>query len=428
MPAKLLIIQVAGLSTAPNTPGLSFQPMQSVFPAVTCTAQASFRTAAPPSSHGMIANGLFHRSMARALFWEQSAGLVEGERIWRQFRQAGRTVGVMFWQQSLGEDADLVLSPAPIHKHHGGMIQDCYAKPAGLYQRLCETIGRPFKLQHYWGPFASAKAGDWIAEATAAVMADGSFAPDLLLTYLPTLDYDLQRVGHNHPRSAKAAQSLDAQVQRLITAAEANGYEVLIFGDYAIGPVSEAVLPNRALAEADLLATRQVGPMLYPDLYASRAFAMVDHEIAHVYVRDKKDLSAVRDVLAAQAGIADALGRDAQAACDVDHPNSGELLILAEPGKWLAYPWWADTSQAPDYAAHVDIHSKPGFDPCELFGEPFDWLPLSVTQDTARIRGSHGRVGQGRDVVWACTLTLPDQPADLISLARAARTWLNARS
>ncbi len=428
MPTKLLIIQVAGLSTAPHAPGLEFQSMQSVFPAVTCTAQASFRTASPPSTHGMIANGLYHRSMAKAMFWEQSAGLVAGERIWSQFRQAGRTVGLMFWQQSLGEDVDLILSPAPIHKHHGGMIQDCYAKPAGLYQRLCETVGRPFKLRHYWGPLASAKAGDWIAEAAAAVMADGSIAPDLLLSYLPTLDYDLQRYGPNHSRSAKAAEALDEQLHRLMAAAEANGYEVLVFGDYAIAPATEAALPNRALVEAGLLTTRQVGPRLYADLYTSRAFAMVDHEIAHVYVGDRKDLQIVRDVLATWPGVADVLGRDAQAACDIDHPNSGELVALAEPGTWLAYPWWTERQQAPDYAAHVDIHSKPGFDPCELFGEPFDWLPMSVTQDTTRIRGSHGRAGEGREVVWGTTLSLSEQPTDLISLARATRRWLNARS
>ena len=87
----------------------------------------------------------------------------------------------MFWQQSLGEDADLVLSPAPIHKHHGGMIQDCYARPAGLYARLCEAVGRPFSLMHYWGPFASPKAGDWIAAASAEVMAKDELACELLL-------------------------------------------------------------------------------------------------------------------------------------------------------------------------------------------------------------------------------------------------------
>ena len=425
MATKLLVIQAAGLSRPPNVDGLEFRSIGSVFPALTCSVQASFRTACPPSNHGMIANGLFARSLRKPMFWEQSAGLVRGDRIWRDFRRAGRKVGLMFWQQSLGEDVDLIVSPAPIHKHHGGMVESCYARPADLYDRLCETVGRRFKLRHYWGPMASTKAGDWIAEATAAVMADESVAPDLLITYLPTLDYDLQRWGPDDPRSDRAATALSRQLQLLLTAAGRAGYEVLIFGDYAVAAVSGAVLPNRALAEAGVLTARQVDSMVYPDFYASRAFAVVDHEIAHVYVPAEGDIPAVRDVLESLDGVADVLDRDAQAAVGAAHPNSGELVAVAEPGKWFAYPWWTDKRQAPDYARHVDIHNKPGFDPCELFFEPFGWPPMSVSQNTARIRGSHGRVGGGREVVWATTLTLDSGPGDLIELAGAVRTWLN---
>ena len=96
-----------------------------------------------------------------------TSALVAGERIWEGFRRRGGTVAMLFWQQSLGEAVDAVLSPAPIHKHHGGMIEDCYCRPAGLYGRLCDAVGGRFKLRHYWGPFASTKAGDWIAAATA---------------------------------------------------------------------------------------------------------------------------------------------------------------------------------------------------------------------------------------------------------------------
>ena len=396
-----------------------------MLPAVTCTVQGSFRTASPPASHGMVANGLFIRRLARPMFWEQSAALVEGDRIWTDFRRAGRTVGMMFWQQSLGEDVDLILSPAPIHKHHGGMIEGFYAKPAGLYERLCKTVGRPFKLRHYWGPLASTKAGDWIAEATTAVLADKTVAPDLLLTYLPTLDYDFQRFGPTDARCDKAVAALSRQLQMLLAAADRAGYEVLVFGDYRIEQVDGAVFPNRALLAAGLMATRTVGGMAYPDFHASHAFAVVDHEIAHVYLPQADDVAA-RAALESLNGIAEVLGPDEQLSLGLNHPNSGELVIVAEQGKWLAYPWWSDKRQAPDYARCIDIHNKPGFDPCELFFAPLGWPPMSTCQDTARIRGSHGRTGEGRDVVWASTLTLGTQPADLIELADAVRTWLNA--
>jgi len=159
MDKKLLIVQVAalGYDLVRSHHGLSWEGLEvraadSIFPALTCPVQASFRTASTPAVHGMVANGIFDRHLMKPMFWEQSARLVQGPRIWQNFRQVGKQVAMLFWQQSLGEDVDILLSPAPIHKHHGGMIQDCYAKPDGLYASLCRQIGRPFDLMHYWGP------------------------------------------------------------------------------------------------------------------------------------------------------------------------------------------------------------------------------------------------------------------------------------
>ena len=424
---RLLIVQVAALGyellrrhDALGWQGLSFRPAQSVLPAVTCSVQASFRTATLPASHGMIANGLFHRELNRPMFWEQSAGLVAGRRIWEEFRAAGGRVGMMFWQQSLGEAVDLVLSPAPIHKHHGGMIQDCYCQPPGLYESLCRQIGRPFKLQQYWGPLASAKVGDWIAAATAAVLAGPPSAPHLLMTYLPSLDYDLQRFGPEHPKAALALHKTLGQMSLLVAAARREEYDILIFGDYAIADAREAVYPNRALRQAGMMNVRNVRGRLYPDFHTSRAFAMVDHEVAHVYVRDSSDVRAARQALAALPGVAEMLEPGRKADCGIDHANSGQLVILAQEGRWFAYPWWASKTERPDYATHVDIHNKPGFDPCELF---FGWPPMSVCQDTSRIRGSHGRTGSGREVAWASTLPLAEA-GTLVDLARGVREWL----
>jgi predicted AlkP superfamily pyrophosphatase or phosphodiesterase len=276
----------------------------------------------------------------------------------------------------------------------------------------------------YWGPLASARVGSWIARATAAVMRDGGLAPDLCLTYLPTLDYDLQRFGPDAARAARALTALQRQLGILLRTAEAQGYQVLIFGDYAMADCSRGTaFPNRKLREAGLLKVRDVRGMLYPDLHASRAFAMVDHEVAHVFIRDGADVEAVREVLAELPGIESALPRDAQRDLGLAHERSGELVLVARDGHWLAYPWWTHRWQAPDYARHVDIHSKPGFDPCELF---FGWPPLSTSLNTARVGGSHGRVGQGREVAWAATSDFPGEPKDLIALAEVTRNWLDA--
>jgi len=431
---KLLVVQTAALGyellkrrcggggDSARWLGLDFAPIDGGVPGVTCSAQASFRTAATPSAHGMVANGLYRRDLGRVMFWEQSSGLVTGQRIWKEFRDAGARVAMLFWQQSMGEDVDIIVTPAPIHKHHGGMIQDCYTKPDGLYQELCTRTGSSFKLRHYWGPLASVKAGDWIANATLAVCRDSKLAPDLCLTYLPTLDYDLQRYGPDGPRADKAFDALEAQLAGLLDGARECGYDVMVFGDYAITPVSgKAVLPNLALKNAGLLETRQVKGMLYPVLAASRAVAVCDHQIAHVYVSDPSDVALAAETLRAVDGIETVLDAEAMAARGLGHPNSGELLTMASEGRWLGYQWWTNPRQAPDYARHVDIHNKPGFDPCELF---FGWPPISISQDSARVGGSHGAFGAGREVAWASSMALDGEIHDIVTLAQAVANSL----
>jgi hypothetical protein len=420
---KLLVVSVAGLDPVRadmlSLPmGAKAHPLKVPLPAVTCTAQATFRTALPPQQHGMVANGLYARGMRKAHFWEQSAALVDGARIWERFREDGGRVGMLFWQQSLGEAVDYVLSPAPIHKHHGGMILDCYSQPRALYDRLRGEL-EEFPLHRYWGPRASASVGDWIAKATVSTMTHE--APELLLTYLPTLDYDFQRHGPDAPAATAAVRVLAAQLEQLFVACEAHGYEWLIWGDYAIEPTvpGGVVFPNRLLRDAGMLACRDVRGRLYPDLYRSRAFAMVDHAVAHLYVSANEDVLDVAQLFAAQRGVARVLAGDQRADVGLRHDRCGDVVLVAAQGHWFAYPWWSSSREAPDYASHVDIHNKPGFDPCELF---MQWFPPGVSQNSARIGGTHGR--SESSAAWASSLSLDEDPATLIELSTALQRWL----
>jgi predicted AlkP superfamily pyrophosphatase or phosphodiesterase len=423
---KLLVIQVAGLGYecvrklgAPSCG--TARALKPLFPALTCTAQATLRTGTPPAQHGMIANGFFDTTLRKPLFWEQSSSLITGERFWESFQARGGTVGLLFLQQSLGEAVDAILSPAPIHTHGGGLINACYSKPETLNARLEKRVGRPFKLHQYWGPLASVKSSRFIAEAVAACLSETD-APDLVLTYLPGLDYDLQRFGPDHPRSAKAYQAVSQDISMLWNAATSNGYEIVIVGDYAITPVTDhAIFPNRALRDAGLFSTRAIKKMAYPDYYASKAFAVVDHQVAMVHVFDHSALAQVKAVLMALPGVDQVLDASAQQALGIAHPRAGDLFLVAKKGSWFAYPWWTDKREAPDYATHVDIHNKPGYDPCELF---FGRTPFQVSMDTSKIKGTHGRTDSDCDI--AVLSSIPLQAVSFQELTANLREWLLA--
>ena len=388
MEEKLLILECAGLDMHAAmvgnlaSLGLDFHPVTPPFPAVTCVSQATMRTGLSPREHGIVANGRFDRKSRRVEFWGQSAGLYRGERLWE--RCPSRDVAVMFLQQSLGDrGVTYSFSPAPIHKHHGGMLMGCHANPPELEAELTAAVGRRFTLSSYWGPGADGRSTAWIASATEAMMR--RHGPSILYSYLPHLDYCQQREGPDFPGLKGEAEFLGVHLTSLLKCAEETGYEVLIWGDYAITQATLPVFPNRVLMEAGLFMPREVGGRLYPNLYDSRAFAMVDHQVAHVFVRQAEDVASARKLLSSLEGV-ERVQTPEEAG--FDPADAGELVLTAAPGAWFAYPWWSKSAEAPDYAGHVDIHNKIGFDPSELFwGIPF----LKTSQNPNRVRGTHGR-------------------------------------
>lgn len=399
---KHLIVMAAGLghrlleeNNSLDMAGLSFSPAESTFPAVTCTAQATFRTASEPSVHGMTCNGIYSRELRKAMFWEQSSALVSGPRIWDKARAAGAKVGMYFWQQSLGENIDYVISPAPIHKHGGGTIMRNYTQPAGMGEILDRLCGR-FPLHRYWGPLASPKVGRAVIDNFAEMA--NVHDPDCAFLYLSTLDYEAQRHGPASGAAKHALKEFRSQLARLVRIASMRGAELTVCGDYEIAAADlPPVFPNITLRKAGLFNVRPIGAMTYPDFHSSDAFAMCDHEIAHVYVRngDPELIAKTADALRETEDYEMVSVRASQAWA---HPSAGEILIMAKKGSWCAYPWWRNPAEAPDYATHIDIHNKPGFDPCELFfGHIF---PPGTSQDWSRVKGTHGRVST---IAWAST-------------------------
>lgn len=412
---KHLVVSVAGLGwrdletrKEKKIAGLEFRPAASAFPAVTCVAQAALRTALPVREHGMVCNGRFDRATWQPSFWVQSARLVSGRRIWDEARSRGATVGMFFFQQSVGEAADRLVSPAHVHKHGGGSILYRYTLPPEADAVLRRANGA-FPLWRYWGPLAHPKAGDAVLADFLAMQRE--YPCDVAFLYLPTLDYDAQRHGPDAPRGDRAFAHLRRELKSLADLAEKEGASLTVVGEYGIAAVTAPpAFPNRALREAGMLRTRTIGGRAYPDPLRSRAFAMCDHEIAHVYVRDPWDVAAVRDELEATGAYERVEARTPEA--DWGHENAGELLLVAKKGSWCAYPWWTDRREAPDYATHIDIHNKPGYDPSELFFDRGLWLHPRTCQDHGRIRGTHGR---RCEVAVASTLPLAGESAEAVA-------------
>ena len=421
MTKPLVVIDVVGLTLehlGPHTPNISrlaqegfARPMGTVLPAVTCSAQATMLTGLLPREHAIVGNGWYFRELAEVLFWRQSNHLVEGERVYQagRRRDAAYTTAQMFWWFNMYADVEWSVTPRPSYPADGRKLADCYSQPPELRDRLQERLGA-FPLFRFWGPGADISSTRWIADASLAVMAD--YQPTLTLVYLPHLDYNLQRVGPNDRRIADDLQAVDAEAGKLIDAARRSGAEVVVLSEYAITAVDRPVHINRVLREHGFIEARRE-PLGWEtlDCGASRAFAVADHQIAHVYVRDPRDLNEVADLLRRTEGIEQVLDRPQQAEFGLDHPRSGELVAVAAPGAWFTYYFWLDDALAPDYARTVDIHRKPGYDPAELVIDPqlrfhklriasrlarkalgFRYYMDVIGLDAGVVKGSHGRL------------------------------------
>ncbi|MEW2551129.1 nucleotide pyrophosphatase/phosphodiesterase family protein [Streptomyces zhihengii] len=423
-PTPLLVLDVVGLTPRlldhmPNLRALadagSRSPLSTVLPAVTCAAQSTFLTGTLPAEHGIVANGWYFRELGDVLLWRQHNGLVSGDKIWDAARRAhpGYTVANICWWYAMGADTDITVTPRPVYYADGRKEPDCYTRPPELHDELTAEFGT-FPLFHFWGPGAGIVSSRWIADATRHIMR--TRRPDLTLCYLPHLDYDLQRYGPDDPRSHRAAAELDTVIGPLLDDARREGRTVVALSEYGITRVSRPVDINRALRRAGLLEVHTQGGMEYLDPMASRAFAVADHQLAHVYVRRPEDLEATREVLASLPGVDLLLDDEGKKAHGLDHPRSGELVAVADPDAWFTYYYWLDDARAPDFAQLVEIHRKPGYDPVELFMDPEDpYVRLKAAAAIARkkvgmryrlavvpldpspIRGSHGRLPASDD-------------------------------
>jgi len=397
MTKPLVVINVVGLApgqVGERTPNLKrlaqqgfMRPLGTVLPAVTCSAQSTLLTGLLPREHGIVGNGWYDRELAETFFWRQSNKLVGGERVYEaaKRRDPSYTTAKLFWWYNMYAPVEWSITPRPSYPSDGRKVFDSYSKPADWKDRLQEKLG-VFPLLKFWGPGTDISSTRWITDA--ALEAQREHSPSLSLVYLPHLDYNFQRFGPDDARCRRDLEEVDTEAGRLIDASLAHGAEVVVLSEYAITEVDRPVHLNRVLREHGYLAVRR--EMLgweTLDAGASRAFAVADHQVAHVYIQNPSDVRPVAELLRKTPGVEMVLDRDTQREFGIDHARAGELVVVAEARSWFTYYFWLDDAVAPDYARTVDIHRKPGYDPVEMFIDmPAKAIPLNATL----VKGSHG--------------------------------------
>lgn len=417
---KTVVLNVVGLTPAllgKSTPALTrfaaqgkLTSIEEVLPAVTCSAQATYFTGCYPEEHGIVGNGWYFADECEVRFWHQSNKLVQSRKVWdvARDRDPNFTCANCFNWYNMYSSVDYAVTPRPMYPADGRKLPDLHTHPATLRDELQESLGI-FPLFDFWGPRTSIRSTQWIADAARRI--DERYDPTLSLIYLPHLDYNLQRLGPNHAEIAKDLGEVDAVCRGLIEHYESRNARVIVLSEYGVTEVRRPVSLNRVLREHGLLAVREELGRELLDAGASAAFAVADHQIAHVYVNDVARIEEVRRLLEDTAGVEQVLDKQGKRKFRLDHARAGELVAVAASDSWFTYYYWLDDRKAPDFARTVDIHRKPGYDPAELFLDPtlrmpmlkvgwrllqkklgFRYLMDVIPLDASMVCGSHGRI------------------------------------
>jgi predicted AlkP superfamily pyrophosphatase or phosphodiesterase len=422
---RTAVLNIVGLTSrliGPHTPRIrqaaeagGLIRVQPVLPAVTCTAQSTYLTGLTPAGHGAVANGWYDRVLAEHQFWKQSNRIVHGPKLWEKLREArpGFTCAKLFWWYNMYSSADWSITPRPLYPADGRKVFDIYTHPLLLREEIKGDLG-PFPFPAFWGPVAGIASSEWIARSAEWI--EERHRPDLSLVYLPHLDYNLQRLGPDDPRLAEDLQAIDRVVGDLLDFYARRGIRPVLLSEYGITAVRRTVALNRIFRARGWIAIKdELGRELL-DCGASRAFAIADHQIAHIYVNDPALLGAVRAAVESADGVAQVLEGETKRAAGLDHERAGDLVAVSAEDAWFTYYYWEDDARAPDFARCVDIHRKYGYDPVELFVDPALALPKLriaakllrkklgfrvlmdvIPLDPALVKGSHGACPSDQD-------------------------------
>ena len=443
-PTRTAVLNVVGLTArvlGEHTPRMTAAAkagglirVKPVLPAVTCSAQSTYLTGLTPAGHGCVANGWYDRTLAEHQFWKQSNHVVQGKKLWERAREArpGFTCAKLFWWYNMYSTADWSITPRPMYPADGRKVFDVYSHPMGVRDAIKQDLGE-FPFPSFWGPMAGLPSTAWIAKSAEWI--ESRHSPDLSLVYLPHLDYNLQRLGPDDPAIAVDYRAIDGIVGGLMDFYAQRGVKTVLLSEYGITAVKRTIALNRVFRARGWVTIKEELGLELMDCGASKAFAIVDHQVAHIYVNDPAILREVRAAVEAVDGVTAVLDEAGKRAAGLDHPRSGDLIALSAEDAWFTYYYWDNDAKAPDFARCVDIHRKYGYDPAELFFDPeksapklraawillqkklgfrilMDLIPLHGGQ----VRGSHGVCPANRDE-WPVLIGTGESPEPIAATA-----------
>lgn len=421
---KTVVINIVGLSSALLKHDHLFltqwikrkklSKIKPLLPAVTCSTQSTYLTGKWPKEHGIVANGWYFKDECEVKLWRQSNHLVQSPKIWdiAKTKNSTFTCSNMFWWFNMYSNADYNVTPRPQYKADGQKKPDCYSKPEHLRDKLQSKLGT-FPLFNFWGPKTTIKSTQWIADASMLV--HNWHNPTLQLIYLPHLDYILQKTTDDS-KILKHLEELDQVCKKLINFYETKGVNIILVSEYGITPVKAPFHINRLLRKHKLIKVREENGLELLDAGISPAFAVADHQIAHIYFNDKDQINHVKHLLSKCPEIDLILDEEAQKKFNINHKRSGDLVLVSKHDYWFSYYYWLEDKKAPDFARNVDIHKKPGYDPVELFTDPkkkmmtlrlvfklikkklgFRTMMNVIPLDASLVKGSHGAINIDKD-------------------------------
>lgn len=417
---KTVVINVVGLTKrliGKHTPFMAsfleqgkLAYIKPVLPAVTCSAQSTYLTGKWPSEHGIVGNGWYFKDECEIKFWRQSNKLVQQPKIWDTLKKmdSNFTCANHFWWYNMYSNVDYSLTPRPNYLADGRKIPDVYSYPAELRNQMQASLGT-FPLFEFWGPRTTINSSKWIADA--AIRTDEKHDPTLTFIYLPHLDYNLQRHGLNFDVISKDLNEIDSVVKQLVMHYQKVNANIVLLSEYGITDVNRPVHLNRILRSKGYINVRVERGLELLDAGASEAFAVADHQIAHIYIKKQENINQIKALLSAVQGVERVLSKNELEKEHLTHERCGDLVVVADKDSWFTYYFWLDDAVAPDYARMVDIHKKPGYDPVEMLTDPKDKLVTAkvvtklikkklgfrtvmdiIPLNANLIKGSHGRI------------------------------------